>query len=153
MECWLRPLFNKKDVWRVREGYPSILCKESNCIRGIEGELIHVYGFLFSSYHTQYYGNGHPIDPKWPHYRSCCTPIDFVYSSLPVALVPIQLPKSLSAVCFFRDPPRHLNTMETSSCVYMLNCHRRPEGGGGPRGALAPPPPPQAMAPPSPHPQ
>ena len=55
--------------------------------------------------------NGHPVHLKWPLYRSCCTPTETVYS-LPVALVSILLPKSLSAV-FFR-PPRHFNTMETS---------------------------------------
>ena len=54
------------------------------------------YGFSFFS---EYYGDGHPIHLKWPQYRSCCTPIDSIYS-LPAALVLIPLPKSPPAVCF-----------------------------------------------------
>ena len=94
---------------------PSVQSRKGGIRCTKEGER------LFSRKHTQYYGNGHPIHLKWPQYRSCCTPIDY-FSSFPVALASIPLPKSLSRVCFVQSTILIL----WKPVLRMLNCYHIP---------------------------
>ena len=100
----------------------SVQSRKGSGIRGT-GEQLCFLVFLIT--YTILHNSGHPIHLKWPQYRSCCTPIDVIYS-LPAALVSIPLPQSLSAVCFiqpaililWKQVPAHPHLPQSSCAVH-----------------------------------
>ena len=114
MKSWIRPCLPIPPGWAG--GVPPL---PSCTLPGEAGEPPLLVSALYIPFLRHCYGNGHPIHLKWPHYRSCCTQIDFVYS-LPVALVssPQQSSPNLYRLFVSSIPPFKYSSCACSIAIY-----------------------------------